>query len=114
MPQSDIWKRYLDAGVEFSQMTRARAESIVKELIKAGELQREQRTQRIEELLDRSRKNTEELVNTVRKELAQQLSTLGVATKDDLKKLEDKVNALSKGGAAKSAAKKAPAKKATA
>ena len=118
MPQSDIWKRYLDAGVEFSQMTRARAESIVKELIKAGELQREQRTQRIEELLDRSRKNTEDLVSTVRKELAQQLSALGVATKDDLEKLEAKVNALSKAGAAKTPAKtpakKAPAKKATA
>jgi polyhydroxyalkanoate synthesis regulator phasin len=109
MPQSDIWKRYLDAGMEFSQMTRARAESIVKELIRAGEVQREQRQQRIEELLDRSRKNTEDLVSAVRKELSQQLSSLGVATKADLKKLEAKVDALAKSGGAK---KTAPAKKA--
>ena len=92
-------------------MTRARAESIVKELIRAGEVQREQRQQRIEELLDRSRKNTEELVNTVRKELTQQLSSLGVATKADVAKLEKKIDALSKAGGTNS---KAPAKKAAA
>ncbi|HZN16061.1 MAG TPA: phasin family protein [Acidimicrobiales bacterium] len=112
MPQSDLWKRYLDAGMEFSQLTRSRAESIVKELIRAGEVQREQRQQRIEDLLDRSRKNTEELVKTVRKELSQQLGTLGVATKADLAKLEAKIDRLAKsGGAAKKAAPKAAAAK---
>src|SRR5262245_27889819 len=98
MPQSDLWKRYLDAGMEFSQLTRSRAETIVKELIRAGEVQREQRQQRIEELLDRSRKNTEELVKTVRKELSQQLGSLGVATKADLAKLEAKIDKLAKAG----------------
>ena len=112
MPQSDIWKRYLDAGVEFSNMTRARAESIVKELVKAGEVQREQRQQRIEELLSRSRKNTEDLMTVVRKELDQRLSALGVATKADLAKLEAKIDKLAKSGsAAKATAKKAPAAK---
>ncbi len=82
--------------MEFSKMTRARAEGIVKDLVKAGEVQREQRQQRIEELLDRSRKNTEELVGAVRKELDRQLSTLGLATKADIEKLEAKINALSK------------------
>jgi polyhydroxyalkanoate synthesis regulator phasin len=115
MPQSDLWKRYLDAGMEFSQMTRARAEAIVKDLVKAGEVQREQRQQRIEELLDRSRKNTEELLGTVRKELSQQLASLGVATKADLRKLEAKVDALAKKGSNSSstsaATSAAPAKK---
>ena len=111
MPQSDLWKRYLDAGMEFSQMTRSRAETIVKDLVKAGEVQREQRQQRIEELLERSRKNTEELVGTVRKELRQQLSSLGFATKADLKRLEAKIDKLSKSAGS---AAKAPAKKATA
>ncbi|MBA3655365.1 MAG: phasin family protein [Actinobacteria bacterium] len=100
MPQSDLWKRYLDAGMEFSHITRSRAESIVKDLIKAGEVQREQRQQRIEELLDRSRKNTEDLMGAVRKELSQQLSSLGVVTKADFAKLEAKLDALAKKSAA--------------
>ena len=112
MPQSDLWKRYLDAGMEFTQLTRSRAESIVKELIKAGEVQRDERQQRIAELLDRSRRNTEELVGAVRKELNQQLSSLGVVTKAEFKKLEAKVDALTKAsGAAKAPAKKAAAAK---
>ena len=114
MAQGDLWNRYLEAGMEFSKMTRARAESIVKDLIKAGEVQREQRQQRIEELLDRSRKNTEELVGAVRKELDRQLSTLGVATKADLAKLEAKIDSLSKARSTGANASKAPAKKATA
>ena len=112
MAQGDLWKRYLDAGMEFSQMTRARAEGIVRDLIKAGEVQREQRQQRIEELLERSRKNTEDLVNAVRKEIDRQLSAVGVATKADLEKLEKKIDSLSKAQPATPA--KAPAKKAPA
>jgi polyhydroxyalkanoate synthesis regulator phasin len=111
MAQTDQWKRYLEAGVEFSQMTRTRAENIVKELIRAGEVQREQRQERVEELLNRSRKNTEELVGAVRKELNNQLANLGLATKADLAKLEKKVDALAK---ASSPAKTAAPKKAAA
>ncbi len=47
----------------------------------------------------------------IRKELSQQLSSLGVATKADLKKLEAKVDALAKAAKAKA---KTPAKKAAA
>ena len=113
MAQTDQWKRYLEAGVEFSQMTRTRAENIVKELIRAGEVQREQRQERIEELLERSRKNTEELVGAVRKELNSQLANLGLATKADMARLEKKVDALAAkaGSAAKAAPKKAAAAK---
>jgi polyhydroxyalkanoate synthesis regulator phasin len=107
MAENDMLRRYLDAGMAFTQLTRARAEAIVKDLVKAGELQREQTQDRVEELLDRSRKNTDQLLDVVRKEIRQQLSALGVATKDDIARLERKI-------AAASGAKKAPAKKAAA
>ena len=105
MAQNDMLKRYLDAGMAFTQLTRARAEAIVKDLVKAGELQREQTQERVDELLERSRKNTDQLRDLVRKEIRQQLSSIGLATKDDIARLERKIA----GGAAKKAA---PAKKA--
>jgi polyhydroxyalkanoate synthesis regulator phasin len=114
MAQTDAFKKYLDAGMEFSKLTRSRAEAIVKELVRAGEVQREQRQERVEELLARSRKNTEELMGAVRKELSQQLSSMGIVTKADLKKLEAKVDALSRQVGAKpkpAATKKAAAAK---
>ena len=41
MPQNELLKRYLEAGMHFSQMTRERAEAIVRDLVKAGEVQAE-------------------------------------------------------------------------
>ncbi|HZQ26223.1 MAG TPA: hypothetical protein VFA94_00870 [Acidimicrobiales bacterium] len=116
MPQNDTLKRYLDAGAAFTQMTRSRAEAIVKDLVKAGELQREQTQSQVEELVERSRRNTEQLLALVRKEVAAQLKQLGVVTKVDLARIEGRVSSFMPGrAAAKKAAgsaKKAPAKKA--
>lgn len=78
MAQSDNIKRYLDAGVAFTQMTRERAEEIVKELVKQGEVARKEAESRVEELVDRSRRQTEELVGLVRAEVARQLKALGL------------------------------------
>ena len=115
MPQNDQLRRYLDAGIAFTQMTRQRAEAIVKDLVNAGEMQRDQTQQFVDELVERSRKNTEMLLDTVRKEVADQLSSLGLATKADLAALERRLKSGGAGPATKSAAKKVPAtaKKAT-
>lgn len=122
MAQNDMLKRYLDAGVAFTQLTRSRAEAIVKDLVKAGEIQREQAQERVDELLDRSRRNTEQIVEIVRKEITAQIHQLGVVTRTDLSRLESRVDSLlgavqaTAAPAKKAAAKKAaaPAKKAAA
>jgi polyhydroxyalkanoate synthesis regulator phasin len=93
MPQNDMLKRYLDAGVAFTQMTRSRAESIVKDLVKAGELQQKQAQKQVDDLVERSRKNTEQLMDLIRKEITAQLASVGIATKEDIARLEAKINA---------------------
>ena len=112
MAQTDLLKKYLDAGLAFTQMTQQRAEAIIKDLVKAGEVQAEQATQRRNELLERSRQNTEKMFDTIRREVRDQVRALGLATQDDIKALRADVAALKKG--APSSASKAPAKKAVA
>jgi polyhydroxyalkanoate synthesis regulator phasin len=108
MAQNDMLKRYLDAGMAFTALTRSRAEGIVKDLVKAGEVQRDQAQERVDDLLERSRKNTEALREIVRKEIREQLAAIGLATKEDIARIERKLS----GGASKAApAKKAPAAK---
>src|SRR4051812_39190546 len=107
MATNDRWQEYLDAGRAWTQMTRGQAEAVVKDLVKRGELQQKRARKAVDELLERSRKNAEELRKIVSKEIQSQISALGIATKDDLARLERK---LSKAGAAK---KTAAAKKAT-
>src|SRR6478672_906140 len=94
MPQNDMLKRYLDAGMAFTQMTRSRAEGIVKDLVKAGELQQKQAQKQVDDLVERSRKNTEQLVELIRGEITSQLSAMGLATKDDIARLEAKIAAV--------------------
>ena len=93
MSDSDPLRRYIEAGIALTQLTRSRAEAIVKELVKAGEVQREHAQDRVEDLLDRSRKGTGDMAATIRGEIAEQLSAMGFATKADLAALEARLTA---------------------
>lgn len=109
MATNDRWQQYLDAGKTWTDMTRGQAESVVRELVKAGDLQQKRAKKAVDELLERSRKNAEELRKVVRHELQSQISALGIATQEDLARLERKLTKSS--SAAKSAPKKASAAK---
>jgi polyhydroxyalkanoate synthesis regulator phasin len=109
MATNDRWQQYLDAGKTWTEMTRAQAETVVRDLVKAGDLQQRRAKKAVDELLDRSRKNAEELRKVVRKEMQGQISALGIATQEDLKRLERKLSKA--GSSAKTAPKKASATK---
>ncbi len=78
MPATDPFKRYFEAGLEFSELTRKRAESIVKDLVKAGEVQREQTQKYVDELIERSRHASATFAEVVRTEVTRQLTDLGL------------------------------------
>lgn len=113
MAEADPLRRYVEAGIAFTQLTKAKAEAMVRELVKAGDVQREQAQDRVDELLDRHRKNTEGLVALVRREMAQQLSSMGFATKEDLARLEARVDRLQPASAAPATPGRQTAAKAT-
>ncbi len=120
MAQNPLIKRYLDAGMAFTQMTQTRAEAIVKDLVKTGEVQAAKTEELVRQLVERSQQNTERLLEVVRKEVRSQIAALGLATKDDIARLEKEIAAAKKASgatkkrAATKARKKAPAKKAAA
>lgn len=78
MAQSDLLKKLMDAGVAAAQLSRAKAESIVKDFVRNGEVQAEQTTDQIEDLLARSRANTEALMEMVRGEVVSTLAAVGI------------------------------------
>jgi polyhydroxyalkanoate synthesis regulator phasin len=114
MPENDLLKRLLDAGMTFTAMTQARAEDLIRDLVRAGEVQAEQAQSVIDELLDRSRRNSERLIDGVRAEIRQQVASLGLATKDDVERLERRIAEVSAArGTRKATAKKASTRTAT-
>ncbi len=112
MAQTNVLKKYLDAGMHFTSLTQTKAEALVKELVKTGEVQTEQAQATVNELLERSRKNTETFIDQVRKEIAASAESLGLATLADVTRLEKLIDAIKPGSAAAPAAKVAPATKA--
>jgi polyhydroxyalkanoate synthesis regulator phasin len=107
MEQNEVFRRYLDLGAAFTHVTRERAEDLMRELVRLGDLQREQAQQWVDDVLDRSRKNTEVLLDLIREEVARQLSSMSLVTRDDVSRL---VTRLSR---APAAARKATGKKVT-
>ncbi len=116
MAGDDLFKRYLEIGASILGMTRERAESIVNDLVASGEVAKSQAGKAADWLVERGRAGTEELAELVRREIRQQIAALGLATKDDLARLEariEEVRASAANAATPTAAAAKPAAKVT-
>ena len=88
------------------ELTRNRAEAIVRDLIKSGELPGGQATQVVKDLMERSKQNRKEILNLVRTEIGNQTDALGFASKRDIERLERRVARLEDRPTAPSTVKK--------
>jgi polyhydroxyalkanoate synthesis regulator phasin len=109
MANNDALQRYIDAGIAFTHMTRKKAEELVSELVRSGDLQTDEAKARVDELLERGRQGTEIIVSTVRSEVSRQLGAVGITNLEDL--ATQVATLLGRSGSTPGAAKKAPAKK---
>jgi polyhydroxyalkanoate synthesis regulator phasin len=73
MPSNERIRKYLDAGSVLGQVSRGRAEEIVRELVNAGDIQRSQAQEWVDTLVERSRKSSEQVLDLVRHEVSAQL-----------------------------------------
>jgi polyhydroxyalkanoate synthesis regulator phasin len=79
MARNERIHKYLDAGSVFGQVSRGRAEEIVRELVNAGDIKANQAQEWVDSLLEHSRRTSEQ----VRREVSSQLRRI------DPKSLED-------------------------
>ena len=111
----DVVRKYLDAGVSYAQVTREKAEEIVKDLVKAGEVRAEDAQAAVKDLVERSRKSSEALSERIRSEVRDQLVKVQPATQADVDALAKRVAAVEratkKPAARKPAARKPAARK---
>jgi polyhydroxyalkanoate synthesis regulator phasin len=84
MASNERIRKYLEAGTVLGQVTRARAEEIVKELASAGDIQREQTQEWVDNLVERSRKTSEQILDLIRHEVSTQLSKIDATALETL------------------------------
>jgi polyhydroxyalkanoate synthesis regulator phasin len=109
------WQRYLDAASGLTHMTQQRAERVIKNLVKQGEVAAERAEKAVDELLKRSEQNRDAIAAIVRNETEKAVGRLGLARQRDVERLERKIAQLERqatSGPAKKTTRKT-AKKAT-
>jgi polyhydroxyalkanoate synthesis regulator phasin len=137
--ENDGLRRYLKAGMTFTEVTRSRADELLRELIKTGEIERHKAQDWVGDLVKTSGGRSVAFISTVRGEVRKPLKGLGFTNVDDLaekggdtplrsstaapmatgcavkkapvKKAPVKKAPVKKTAATKTAARKAPAKK---
>ena len=87
-------EQYLQALASLSDLTRAQAERVAGLLAKQGEVQSAQVGRVTEDLMRRTQKNREIMSRLVQREVKRQLGLLGMATRDEVARLQQRVRAL--------------------
>lgn len=80
------------AGLGAMSMTKERAEQIFDEYVEKGKAKREEKSGFVKELLDTAAKSRADLEKIISEQVRKALSQLPLATKDDLKRIEEKLD----------------------
>ena len=78
------------AGIGLLSMTREKAEKVIDELSREGELQKSEVKQWVDKLSDRGEEERDALRKLIRDEMKKVLDEMGLVTKADIQKLLDK------------------------
>jgi hypothetical protein len=120
MAGDDRLRKAQKAGADWLETARVRAEEFLRELSRATDTIEGRAQEAVNDLIEGSKKGTEQLVSSIRTEISAQLGLLGLATKADLADLERRLTGKATGAKKASPAKKAapvkkdsPGKKAT-
>ena len=111
-------EKLIDAGIQFTEMSRKQADAFVAKLVKAGDVQRQEAERVTQSLIERGKETSERLAAMVRDEVEREMQWLN----ERYEELEEQFEALAERvgegvpgrPAKKSTAKKRPAKKSTA
>lgn len=85
---NDALSRYLEAVTGITKVTRTKAERIVRNLAKQGEAAARNPQELVEQLLQRSQENRDALSGLVRAETRKAIKAMGLATRNDVERLQ--------------------------
>jgi len=92
----DIIKKALFLGIGAASVTREKVEEIVDELIKRGEVAKNERSQVVKDFLNKVEDQEKAVMKKIEQEVEKAVTKLNIATKKDIEKLEKKIATLEK------------------
>lgn len=98
----DFLKKTMHFGLGLFDYTKEKVESLVEEMVKRGELSRQESSQAVEELWDRAKKEQSAFWERVKAYVGTIIDDMALVRRSELKALEDRLTALEKKIAANS------------
>lgn len=92
----DLLKKTVLLGLGAITVTKDKVEVLVDELIKKGELAKDERSKAIQDLLKKAAEQEKILIDKISTEVNKAIAKLGIPTKQDLERLEKKIDTLKK------------------
>ena len=100
MATNDTLKRLIDAGMSFTQMSQSRAESIVNDLVKQGEVRKKEAQKSIDSLVQRGKESSERLIALIQHEVGLQVGKVSSQVEALEHRIEDLAKMVGLGAAA--------------
>jgi polyhydroxyalkanoate synthesis regulator phasin len=92
----DLFKKTLSFGIGLFDYTKEKVEKLVDEMVKRGEINKQDTTKTVEELWDKASKEQSAFWNKVKTYITSIVDEMAMPSKADFKALEDRVAALEK------------------
>ena len=86
--------KFLLSGLGFLVLTQEKIEQLLEELTKKGGITEKESKKLLTEIIEKGEEKKKEIEGKIREKLEIMLSQMNVATKDDIQKLEKRVEAL--------------------
>jgi polyhydroxyalkanoate synthesis regulator phasin len=92
----DLFKKTISFGLGLFDYTKEKVEHLVDELVKRGELTKQESTQAVEELWKKAEKEQSAFWNKIKEFVGSIVAEMPLVRRADLKALEDRLAALEK------------------
>jgi len=92
----DLFKKSISFGIGLFDYTKEKVEKLVDEMVKRGELGKQESTQAVEELWQKAKEEQAAFGNKVKEMINNIVAEMPLVRRADLKALEDRVAALEK------------------
>jgi polyhydroxyalkanoate synthesis regulator phasin len=92
----DLFKKTVSFGIGLFDYTKEKVEKLVDEMVKRGEVNKQDSTKAVEELWERARQEQSDFWNKIKGYVKNIVDEMAVPSKADFKALEDRVAALEK------------------
>ena len=88
--------KFLLSGLGVLVLTQEKIEELIEELTKKGEIPEREKKKLLTEIIEKGEKKRKEIEGKIKEKVEIMLSQMNVATKDDIQKLEKRIEALEK------------------